>query len=579
MGTATLSEPLAVTAQPEPVPPRDHLGALPARHRRVASLLTRLATTARSFILYDIRNDTVRRSLHTLLDAFAETLAVEPVLRLDVLPFEIHFQAVRVYLDRDRERSLAFRLYRDGVRALVVREGFDGTELARLLEILSVRYTGVHQHEDDSVTLLWRAGLRFLDVIAVEGLAPETGNSDDWGCAQASEPRVYLPEDVDLPRVAWTGESPPEWIEVGAAELEALREEAATGTLASDALAVIAELRAALDDPEEKMRFAEAAHLMEEIRDFLLSVDSLPALVALVRELQRVALSDVEWDPDRHAAAVGILTSCGSDRAVRRLVHSVPAEERLVRPEMIELLDLVCPDPFTAVAEALAAEDRPSGRAVARQLLEHYGSRRGSHLRQFFDSAHGRAAADLLRALAGLEGEAPAAFLARQCAHPDPEVREEALWHLERAPFTPALGAALVQAIRHSGGEERRRLLALVERSHDRRFVAPLFSLVHSGLRDADEATDVARVIGRLEGASALERWQPWLRPQGRFLRRRLWGSPLQQAAAAAAVAQVPGERASHLLRMALSAARGEVRDRIENLLEQRDPAPAAEAS
>jgi hypothetical protein len=544
----------------------------------VASLLTRLATTARSFILYDIRNDTVRRSLHTLLNAFAETLASEPVLRLEVLPFEIHFEAARVYLDRDRERSLAFRLYRDGVRALVFREGFDGTELARLLEILSVRYTGVHQHEDDTVTLLWKAGLRFLDVVAVEGLAPEAGDSDDRGYARAPEPRDYLPEDVDLPRVAWAGHSPPEWIDVAASDLEALRAEVASGTLASDALAVIAELRAVLDDPEEKMRFAEAVHLCEEIRDFLLSVDSLPPLLAFVRHLQRVALSEVEWDPDRHAAAVGLLTSCGSDRSVRRLVHSVPAPERLVRPEMIELLDLVCPDPFTAVAEALALEQRPSARAVARQLLEHYGQRRGAHLRQRFDLAQGRAAADFLRALGGVGGEAPAAFLARQCGHPDPEVREEALWQLERAPFTPALGAALVEAVRRSGGEERGRVLALVERSRDRRFVAPLFSFVHSRLHDTENAVEIARVLGKLEGPSTLERWRPWLRPQGRFLRRRLAGSPLQQAAAAAAVAEVPGEAATHLLRLAVSAARGEVRDRIEVLLEQREPVLAAEA-
>jgi hypothetical protein len=58
-----------------------------------------------------------------------------------------------------------------------------------------------------------------------------------------------------------------------------------------------------------------------------------------------------------------------------------------VRLEMVELLELVCPDPLTAVAEALAVEDRPSARAVARQLLEHYGQRRGAHLRQRFDGA------------------------------------------------------------------------------------------------------------------------------------------------------------------------------------------------
>lgn len=580
MGTATSSASAETSSRPAAAwrapAEREQPGALPERHRQVASLLSRLATTARSFLLYDLRNETLRRSLDALVGAFAETLAREPVLCLDVLPFEIHFEAIRVYLDRDRERSLAFRLYRDGVRALVVRLGFDATEIARLLEILSVRYTGVHQQEEDTVTLLWKAGLRFLDVVAVEGLAPETGDADDHGYARPSEPRPYMPADADLPCVAWEGESPPEWIPVAESELETLREEVASGTLATDALAVMSALSAALADPEEKMRFAEVIHPCEEIRDFLISADRLPALLAFVRQLRTIAGTDAAWDPERHAATVALLTSCGSDRSVRRLVHSV-GSERLVRPEMIEFLDLVCPDPFTAVAEALAVEEHPAARAVARQLLEHYGQRRAAHIRQRFDEAQGRAAADFLRALAGVGGEAPAAFLARQCGHSDPEVREEALFHLERARFTPALGVALVEAVRRTEGEARLRVLALVERSRDRRFVEPLFTLVRSQLQDTEAAIEIARVLGRLEGPSALERWRPWLRPQGRFLRRRLAGSPLLQAAAAAAVAQVPGEAAAHLLRLAASAARGDVRDRIEDLLGRSEPTSAKE--
>jgi hypothetical protein len=277
--------------------------------------------------------------------------------------------------------------------------------------------------------------------------------------------------------------------------------------------------------------------------------------------------------------AVGLLTSCGSDRAVRRLIHSVPAHEHRLPMGMVELLDLVCPDPFTAVAEALVAEDKPSGRAVARQLLQHYGRRRGSHLRQRFDVAQGRHAADLLRSLAGLEGEMSAAFLARQCGHRDPEVRAEALWHLERTPFTPAVGSALVEALRRTSGGDRRRVLALVEKTRDRRFVAPLFAFVQSGAAEAGEAVEVARVLGRLEGPSALERWQGWLRPRGRFLRRRLPGTPLQQTLAAAAVAEVPGEQATHLLRLASSAARGEVRHAIEKLLDARSIGVRGEAA
>jgi hypothetical protein len=230
------------------------------------------------------------------------------------------------------------------------------------------------------------------------------------------------------------------------------------------------------------------------------------------------------------------------------------------------------------VAEALAVEDRPSARAVARQLLEIYGEHRSAQVRQRFDGAQGRVAADFLRSLARLEGEAAAVFVAHQCAHPDHEVREEALWHLERTAYTPAVGHAFVDAVRRTGGEHRRRVLALVERSRDRRFVQPLIGLVES-MTDTAEAVEIARVIGRLEGPAALKSWRPWLTPGGRFFVRRLAGSSLLQAAAAAAVAQVPGEDATRLLRLALSAAGAAARPWIEQALASRGEAARGEGA
>ena len=544
--------------------------ALSARHRQVASLLGQLATTGRSFLLYDIRNDTVRRALATLLEAFASTLAAEPQLRLEIAPFEIFFDGRRVYLDWDRERSLAFRLYRDGVRALVFRQGFDADQLARLLEILSVRYTGIHQHEDDTVTLLWKAGLPGLDVVAVEGLTPEGGLADPALVPRAREPRPYLPEDIDPPVTDAAVTVAPERLELEPWQLGELRAEVAPGRLADDALALLEGMTLALEDPAEGLRLSETVHLCEEIRDFLLSASNLPALLRFVRALQRLSRSNAPWDPERHAGAVALLVSCGSDRSVRRLVHSVPSGDTVLRGELVEVLDVVCSDPLTAVAAALAVEDRPSSRAIGRQLLEHYGRRRGALLREQFGSAQGRTAADFLRSIARLEGEEIAPFVARQCGHRDPEVREEALWHLERTAHSSVIGHALVEAVRHTAGEHRRRLLALVERSRDRRFVKALVALLHTEARDLNEARELARVVGRLEGEAGLERWTPALTPHGRLFRRRLPGSVVEQVGAATAVAQVPGDEATHLLRLALSAAAAEARPWILQLLQER---------
>jgi hypothetical protein len=552
------AEAAAPEARPEGLTPRQ---------QQVAALLNQLAAVGRGFLLYASRNDAVRRSLAALLQSFEGILGATPALRLEVRPFELEYEGRRVYLDRDRERSIALRLYRDGVRVLVFRRGFDGEQLARLLGILSLRYNGIHQQEDDVVSLLWKAGLRSLDVVAVEGLTPDDGALEDLATLSVGQPRPYLPEaePPSLPLEQRT----PEWLELEPEALDRLRREVASGTLPDHVLRLAHGLARGLVDESAQMRFAELASLFEELRDFLLSAENVAALLRFVRQLEAIAGAVPRWDPERAPRVRALLQSCGSHRAVRRLIHSVPDGQLVVPPAMQEALERVCADPFEAVGEALAVEDRPTARAIARQLLERYGGQRGEDVRQRFSRAQGRAAADFLRSLARLEGETAHGFIARQCTHPDHEVREEVLWQLERIAYTAAVGHAFVDAVRGTAGDQRSRVLMLVERSRDRRFVQPLFSLVQS-LDEPGEASEVARVVGRLEGPAGLARWRPWLTPGGRFFVRRLPGSASQQAAAAAAVAEVPGEEASRLLRLALSAAGGDAQPWIERALASR---------
>ncbi len=532
------------------------------RHAEVALLLARLAGASRTLLLYDATNDTARRQLAGLLASFDSVLRREPGLTLEVRADEIRFEGRAVYHDADCDRSLAARLYRDGARSLVFRAGLDARELARLLEILSIRPVGLPAHEDDFVTLFWKAGLRSVEVVAVQGPVPDDGRPRTASSAAAGHPA----EDPERVLAALPTAAEPEWLEATEGRQLALRAEASS-PLTLEGLRLLEGLVAGLLDPGEQVRLAEAAPLCRDTFDALLSAGDVASLLGFVRQMQVVARQDVPWDPERHDGAVRLLLSCGSDRAVRRLLHATPADDPAPRPELVELLDIVCPDPLTAVGEALKTEERRSSRAVARQLIEHYGRRREQEIRRRFDESRGRVAADYLRSLGNLEKAAALSFVARQTAHPDEEVREEALWHVERAAFSAPLGYALVEAVRRTGGPHRGRLLALVERSGDRRFVRPLLAIALAEGGGLDEAVRVASVVGRLERDAGLARWRAILTPKGRFFRRRLSGTIREQVVAAAAAVQAPGEDGARLVDLARSAARGEARAWMESLL------------
>ena len=129
------------------------LGGTPAG-RATNEALRAIARTARSFLIYDTRNDAIRGFLADMQEKIYSALKQYGEMSLEIRPFEMVRGAEVVYLERDRDRSLAFRLFRDGVRRLTLSPDVAWEEILRLLEILSIRFTGVRQQEDDVVNLV-----------------------------------------------------------------------------------------------------------------------------------------------------------------------------------------------------------------------------------------------------------------------------------------------------------------------------------------------------------------------------------------------------------------------------------------
>ena len=166
-----------------------------------AALLA-LTRAARSFTLYDPANKVVRALIADYRDRFRAVLEGHGPLLLEVHPFELTLGREVVYLERDRERSLAFRLFRDGVRRLSFMAGTSWDELLRLLQILSIRYTGVRQQEDDLVTLLRKAGFESVQIAAIEGFVPEEEHREsplDPDLLRGARERYDPPAQWDTP--------------------------------------------------------------------------------------------------------------------------------------------------------------------------------------------------------------------------------------------------------------------------------------------------------------------------------------------------------------------------------------------
>ncbi|MEW6367316.1 MAG: hypothetical protein AB1714_22010 [Acidobacteriota bacterium] len=553
------------------------------RHSAVSSLLADLAKTARSFTLYDPRNDAIRQFLASLNESLSRTLESEGTVRIDVQPFEMGFEGEVVYLNKDRDRSLAFRLYRDGVRCITIRPGFTWDELLELLQILSIRYVGVHQHEDDMVTLLWKANFQHMDVAAVEGFTPSEDGTpqDDRGLANGKPagsddvdgamPQELLATMEEVPQFSRPYE-PVAWVSVAPERLQEIRGEASDHTLPTSCNALLKHTCTFLRDPDAAWRFAEVSHLFAEVRDFLLAGERLPDLEKLVDMLDGLATGPPPpWDPGRRDAVLQVLSGCRERRAIKRLLHTTAVAHRVVPPELVRLVGRLCSDPVEVVMETLVEERSPAARALARQLLEHFGRNRVEELRARFAKLPGSMASDLLRVLAHIDLDNSAMFIARQSWHTDPGVQDEALWHLENIPYSGPLGRHLFEAACRLDPSRRVRVFKLILQSKDPRFVDRMARHIEQqgDVISPQDAEELGRVMGRLGGTSRVPLWKAWLTPAG-WIRKILRGPMACQIAAAGALSEIRSEEVRAILEEAAACAKGSpVLEWIERSIER----------
>jgi hypothetical protein len=238
---------------------------LPAGSLEPGEVIRALARAARCFVMYDARNETVRAFLSAYREAIERSLAEHGALTYQVMPFDICYDGKPVYHEEDRERSLAFRLFRDGVRSVTLQPGLPWEEMLKLLEILSIRYTRIRLHEEDTLTLLRQAAFKSITFEVVEVFVATEENPEATADRAMQLQRVRPPPDWDqpLPRL----DSP------GQVGLKPIPEEA---------------LRALRDEASEKASVEAAVQVVRELLDLAERVGDAGVTGAVVELLEDV---------------------------------------------------------------------------------------------------------------------------------------------------------------------------------------------------------------------------------------------------------------------------------------------------
>jgi hypothetical protein len=536
---------VAPTEGVEPSPEERRLAGSPHAVAANAALLA-LTRAARSFTLYDPANKVVRTLIGDYRDKLQKALASFGALVLDVHPFELVLGREVVYLEKDRERSLSFRLFRDGVRRIGFDPGMTWVEMLRLLQILSIRYTGVRQQEEDLVTLLRKAAFDHVKIAAIEGFVPEEefAESPIGDLLRGATHRHEVPAQWDLPLPPFPEAVPLRYRPVGAELLEGMRSEEAEVAVPREAVRAVAELFHALGHPDREAALAFAL----EVREFLL----VEQRVDQVAELGRLARQALQSTPE---AAAGFLGSFLDARTLRALVTALPPDNEDPPAPVLELLDAAPAGTLDQLVDLLAEEGRGPRAPLLRRLVVRSFQHAPEALVARLRESRGETAVVLLRLLADVDAQAALHGAVEASTAADDALQLEALRQLAGCAFNPETARALhhlatsrFEAVRVAA------LPVIASRGGARVFPAlQAHAEKHAATCSAAEAEALGGALAQAQAHAALALFGSWLKPKTGGLLGRLVKMHAPQALqriALCGLRGVPGGEAGELLQL-----------------------------
>lgn len=514
--------------------------------RAASAVMLAVARAARSFLLYDPSNEAIRHFLEAVRATWGAYFPVSGDLDLKVRPFEMTLGNEVVYLDTDRERSLAFRLYRDGVRRFIIQADVDWHEILKFLEVVSVRYTGIRQTEDDMVVLLWKAGFQHIQFEAIEGVAEDEG-AEPMAQHSAGH-QAEAPEDFDLPPPVLPQGVPVQFTAIPDVAKDALCAEDASTAVPDLCVRLADALMSGLTRPRRPLAMEEVVPIVRELRDFLLAEGTLDPAIAVVRRLLATPLRDPVQAQARDELAKSFLDV----RGISRLLRSIPRDIDYTPPELLELLDSVPGDHLPTVFQAMEAERNDNVRRAARRLIGHYVPTRAEWMMAQIPKLDDFTVVQLVHAIAEVHPDRGADLVNAIAERADPALQDAAMAVLANTPLSPQVVKLLNGYVTAPSEATRLRALEVIGKRVVRlSFPVVLERVRRDWLRLSDlEAATAGETLARVDPARALTVFQEWLTPP-KFFQLQPPGTKTWTWVAVSGLVLLPGDDAEKLIRSA----------------------------
>ncbi len=531
----------------------------------IAEFFITLGKALRAFQLYDENNPVYQRFTQALAAAFQGLWEELDELHLVVEEDRLLVEGEEVYRNATRSESLAFLLYKDGIRSLTFRRGIE-REAKPLLTVLN-KARLARSDGDDLITLLWEADLRYLQYRHVDLLAegvtlPEAGPGHSVGELQAVLEAETAEGEEDGGPSASVAAAPPQTLNredfnptlysLDAREMEEV-EAAIAEEMGRDVRGEV--LNALFDRLEERNpdRQSEILEIVSLLVPGLLARGELLAASGVLAELRRVEGQEGIMTADHRQMVSRLLDRLSSEETVAELVRALEGGTIVPSPGL--LADFLVQLRAQALGILIrAAETTPSRelQEVLREAVAGIAQRNRKGLVRFLQSDDPIVLSGALFLAGRMKVKEAAPYLTDLLYHVAPEVRKAAVQSVLDLQAT-TLASALQETLLDPEAEVRvaaaRALEALRYRGAGPRFREILQS---KEIRSADLTEQIAmfEAYGAVEDPQAVSFLGKYLNGKG-FLGRR---EPSEiRACAALALGKVGTPEAKEALRKAVT--------------------------
>jgi HEAT repeat protein len=131
----------------------------------------------RAFQMYLPNNPIYQRAIQNVRAALTPIWTVAEELELRIVETEFLYEDQVVYRQANKTESLAWSLFKDGMRSLTLRRGAEDEELSRLLTTMNQARFLAHDAGDDLPTLLWAHEFQFIEYRFIDFFAGDGAGS------------------------------------------------------------------------------------------------------------------------------------------------------------------------------------------------------------------------------------------------------------------------------------------------------------------------------------------------------------------------------------------------------------------